>query len=115
MTILTCWTCSSLETQPVVRAGTTPNGRAIDLTLIVGVWTDQNDAPTVDFRAECYLQGRWQPYAGDSTVSELSASSIDQRAESSPTERGWQEAHRYCSDVRAVVDKSAGQPALRTR
>ena len=110
MTILTCWTCSSLETQPVVRAGTAPNGRGIDLTLIVGVWTAQNDVPTVDFRAECYLQGRWLPYVGDSTVSELSASSIDQRAESSPTEHGWQEAHRYCSDVRAVVDNRPGNP-----
>ena len=72
MTMLTCWTCTSLETQPVVRVGTTPKGEAIDLTLIVGVWTAQNDVPTLDFRAECYVQGRWQPYAGDPTVNELS-------------------------------------------
>jgi hypothetical protein len=28
----------------------------------------QNDVPAVDFRAECYVQGRWQAYAGDPAV-----------------------------------------------
>jgi hypothetical protein len=103
MTILTRWTCSSLETQPVLRVGTSANSGGIDLTLIVGVWTAQDDVPTFAFRAECYVQERWQPFAGDPTVVELTVPSIDQRADSSPTEYGWQEAHRYCSDVRAVA------------
>ena len=110
MTILTCWTCSSLETQPVLRVGTTAKGGGIDLTLIIGVWTAQDDVPTLDFRAECYVQERWQPVTGDPTVVELTVPSIDQRADSSPTEYGWQEAHRYCSDVRAVLDNRPGNP-----
>ena len=74
------------------------------------MWTAQDDVPTFDFRAECYVQERWQPFAGDPTVVELTVPSIDQRADSSPTEYGWQEAHRYCSDVRAVLDNRPGNP-----
>jgi hypothetical protein len=72
--------------------------------------TAQNDVPSVDFSGGMLSAGAWQPYAGDPTVNELSVSSIDQRADSSPTEHGWQEAHRYCSDVRAVVDNRPGNP-----
>ena len=110
MTILTCWTCSSLETQPVLRIGSTAKGAGIDLTLIVGVWSAQDDVPTLDFRAECYAQERWQPFTGDPTIVELTVPFIDQRADGSPTEYGWQEAHRYCSDVRAVLDNRPGNP-----
>jgi hypothetical protein len=111
MTILTCWTCSSLETQPVLRPSTTDGGgSSIDLALTVGVWTASTSVPSLTFRAECYAQGSWQPYAGDLSVVELTAPVIDQRADGCATEYGWLEAHRHSSDVRAVVDSRADNP-----
>jgi hypothetical protein len=70
MTTLTCWTCSSLETQPVLRPSPTVDD-GIDLTLITGVWTADGSVPTVDVRGECYVQGCWQACSGPPTVLEL--------------------------------------------
>jgi hypothetical protein len=109
MTTLTCWTCSSLETQPVLRPSPTVDD-GIDLTLIVGVWTADGSVPTLDVRAECYVQGCWQAYSGPPTVLELTVPSIDQRADESANEYGWLEAHRYSSDVRAVLDNRPDNP-----
>lgn len=101
MTDLTCWTCSSLETQPVLRSTVTDAGACIELTLIVGTWTSRPATPTLAVTLECFVGGAWRPHAAPAVVTEVTQGSGVAVGDGFLADRDWLEANRYLADARA--------------
>ena len=92
---LSCWTATSLETQPRIERG--PGGMRV--TLTVGMWCSRPEfTAQIRVQADYFEGGAWQPIDCDNTCP-LSADELDRRTVGR-SDQDWLEAQCLIADVR---------------